>query len=175
MPGAAVHVRNTDTNSRREASSDHTGGFAVPGLAPGPYEVTVEKPGFQLLRESGIELEVNQTLRLELRLTVGAVSEAVEVKAQVPLLNTENSAKGDVIVSEELLQMPLDGRNFQDLAILVPGVQPKAEGDFTGPFAVNGARSDGTNFYVDGFNNRAPNFGGVMTNPNIDAMQEFKI
>ena len=118
---------------------------------------------------------MNQTVRLELQLRVGTLSESVEVKAQVPLLNTESASRGDVIVSQELLEMPLDGRNFQDLALLIPGVVPNAEGDFSGPFAINGARADNTNFYLDGFNNRAPRFGGAMASPNLDAMQEFKL
>jgi hypothetical protein len=175
VPGAAIKVRNTQTNNLRDVVSDHAGGFAVPGLVPGLYEVSVEKPGFQGLRETGLELQVNQTVRLELQLRVGTLSESVEVKAQVPLLNTENASRGDVIMSQELLEMPLDGRNFQDLALLIPGVVPNAEGDFSGPFAINGARSDNTNFYLDGFNNRAPRFGGAMANPNLDAMQEFKL
>lgn len=175
VPSAAVRVRNTDTNALREAVSDNIGGFDVPNLAPGSYDVSVEKSGFQLLRETGLVLRIGQTARLELQLKVGAVSEMVEVGAQAPLVNTENSSKGDVVVAEELAEMPLDGRNFEDLAFLVPGVLPKAEGEFSGPFAINGARSDGTNFYLDGFSNREPRFGNAQASPNLDAMQEFKL
>jgi hypothetical protein len=138
VPGASVKVRNTDTNALRQAVSGEDGGFTITNLSPGRYEVLVEKTGFQALRETGLELQVNQTARLELQLQVGALSQAVEVQGQVSLLNTENAVRGDVIVTQEIMEMPLDGRNFQDLAFLVPGVQQNAEGDNAGPFAING-------------------------------------
>ena len=174
VPEATIKVRNTDTNITRDAVSDQGGGFTVPNLAPGPYEVLVEKTGFQAVRETGMELQVNQTARLELQLKVGSVAESVEVKGQVALLNTENAAKGDVIVTEEIQQMPLDGRNFQDLALLVPGVLPNAQGDF-GSFPVNGARSDGTSYFIDGISTRRPEYGQTEVSPNLDGIQEFKM
>lgn len=172
---AAVEVRNVETNLARQTRTGDQGGFVIANLPPGNYEVTVGKTGFQKLRESGIELQVNQTARLELQLKVGTISEVIEVNARAPQINTENGTRGDVIAAEELQEMPLNGRNFQDLAFLVPGVARNAEGDIGGPFAINGARSDNTNFYLDGFNNRDPRFGGAQANPNLDAMQEFKM
>src|SRR5260221_12440918 len=77
VPGAAVHVRNTDSNNQREAASDHTGGCAVPSLAAGPYELTVEKPRFQLLHEARLDMQGNYTLQLELRLTKCADADTV--------------------------------------------------------------------------------------------------
>ena len=174
VPGATIRVRNMDTNSLREAVSGLDGGFTVPNLTPGNYEVMVEKPGFQSLRETSLELQVDQTARLELQLRVGSVADAVEVKAQVPLLNTENSSKGDVIVTQEIAEMPLDGRNFQDLALLVPGVVPNAQGDF-GSFPIGGARSDSTGYLIDGISARRPEFGQTQVSPNLDAIQEFKL
>ncbi len=175
IPGATVDARNLATNAVRRGVTNAAGGFSVLELNPGIYDVTVEKDGFQTLRQTGLELQVNQTARLELQLKVGSVSEAIEVTAQAPQINTENAARGDVIASEELQEMPLDGRNFQDLAFMVPGVAENAEGDNGGPFAVNGTRSDNTNFYMDGFNNRDPRFGGAQASPNLDSIQEFKM
>ncbi len=175
IPGATVDARNLATNAVRRGVSNAAGGFSVLELNPGVYDVTVEKDGFQTLRQTGLELQVNQTARLELQLKVGSVSEAIEVTAQAPQINTENASRGDVIASEELQEMPLDGRNFQDLAFMVPGVAENAEGDSGSPFAVNGTRSDNTNFYMDGFNNRDPRYGGAQASPNLDAMQEFKM
>lgn len=174
VPGAAIKVRDMNTNITRDTVSGPDGGFTVPNLAPSLYEVSVEMSGFQTLRETSLELRVNQTARLELQLKVGAMSQAVEVTAQVPLLNTENPAKGDVIVTEEMSEMPLDGRNFQDLALMVPGVVPNAEGD-SGSFPINGARSDGTNYLIDGLNARRPEFGQTQVSPNLDSIQEFKL
>lgn len=174
VPGAAIKVRDMNTNISREALSGQDGGFTVPNLTPGVYEVVVERVGFQTLRETSLELQVNQTARLELQLKVGSITEAVEVTAQAPLINTENSARGDVIVTEEIQEMPLDGRNFQNLALLVPGVLPNAQGD-NGSFPINGARSDNTNYLIDGISARRPEFGQTEVSPNLNAIQEFKM
>src|SRR5689334_22991668 len=89
VTGAAIRVRNIETNSLREMLTDSQGGFAVAGLPPGSYDVMAEKNGFQTLHETGLVLDVNQTIRLELQLRVGAVSESIEVAAHVPMVNTE--------------------------------------------------------------------------------------
>ena len=89
VPGASVKVRNVDTNAIRQAFSGGGGQFTIPNLNPGHYDLSVEKAGFNILRETGVELQVDQTARLDLILQVGSTSEAVEVKADVPLLNTE--------------------------------------------------------------------------------------
>ena len=122
IPGAAVKVRNVNTAAIRTAVSDESGDFTIPGLPPGGYEVEVEKTGFQNLRQTGIELQVDQTLRLNCQLQIGGVAESVDVRAEVPLLNTDNPVKGEVIVTEEIAEMPLEDRDFGDLAFLVPGV-----------------------------------------------------
>ena len=125
--------------------------------------------------ERGFTLEVDQTARLDLELQIGLVSETVQVTASVPLLNTENAMRGDVIVSREMTDIPLDGRDFADLAYLVPGVAQKAQGASGSNFSVNGARSDNTNFIMDGFNDQSPRGGTAQARPTIDAMMEFKM
>src|SRR5580700_692457 len=90
IAGAAIGVRNVETGEVRSAQSQIEGEFTVPNLPPGKYEVTIAKPGFHTLRETGLELEVDQAARLDAKLQIGALSEAVEVRAEVPLLNTEN-------------------------------------------------------------------------------------
>src|SRR5207245_3882667 len=111
------------------------------------------KQGFHTFRETGIVLQVGQTLRSDIRLSIGSVSDTVSVSATVAPLNTENGAiKGDVIVQAEIQDIPLNGRDFTELALLVPGVAPRPGG---GSFAsINGARSDNTNFRIDGFDDR---------------------
>jgi len=126
VPGAQIRVRSGATNEMRSTLTSDQGQFTVANLAPGLYEVTCERAGFKKLVESGIELFVDQTARLALTLHVGETSEAITVTTTLPPLNTENGTKGDVIVSQEMLEMPLNGRNFADLAFLVPGVAPKA-------------------------------------------------
>ena len=176
IPGSVVTIRHVETAIARTVMSTESGDFTITNLTPGGYQLTVEKPGFRRYQKDGIVLLVGQTLRSDVRLEVGQVTESVHVTAEVAALNTESGAvKGDVIVHQEIQDLPLEGRDFQDLAFLVPGVLPKAEGG-QGSFAsVNGARADSTNFYVDGFNNRNPRGAAAQARPNLSAMQEFKM
>src|SRR4029078_12326578 len=117
----------------------------------------------------------DQTVRLELVMRVGSIAETLEVHASAPLLNTETAVKGDMIVSKEMVDIPLNGRDFADLAYLVPGVSQKAQGGNGSNFAVNGARTDNTNFTIDGFFNQNPKGGTAQARPTIDSMMEFKM
>jgi len=153
---AAVRARDVNTNEVRTVRSLAEGEYTVSSLAPGTYEVTVEKPGFKLMRESNLELQVGQTARLDIVLHVGAVTDSVEVIASVPLVNTETSSRGDVIAPGEIAEMPLNGRDFEDLAFMVPGVQIAEQGSKGSPYVVNGARADASNVVIDGFNDQNP-------------------
>ena len=176
VAGAKLEIRNTATNQVRSVQSDHKGEFTAPNLVAGFYEITVHKEGFRTLRQTDLELQLHQEARLELRLEVGAVSQTVEVTASLPQVNTENAAKGDVVVADEMVQMPLISRDFTDLAFLTPGVLPKAEGgESSSPMVINGARADNSNFVVDGFNARDPRDASPQVHPNLDSMQEFKL
>ena len=175
VPGASITVRQTTTNEERQVKTDENGEYTVAELSPGGYAVVVEREGFHRVDERGITLEIDQTAQLDFVLQLGAVSDAVEVTASVPLLNTESAMKGDVIVSREMTDIPLDGRDFADLAYLVPGVAQKAQGASGSNFAVNGARTDNTNFIIDGFNDQSPRGGSAQARPPIDAMMEFKM
>ncbi len=175
IPGVSVRVRNTATNQARTVQSRANGEYIIPNLPPGAYDLLAERTGFRPLEQKGIELEVDQTARLDLRLQVGALSETIEVTAEVPAINTDNAVQGDVITSRELIEMPLEGRDFSDLAFLVPGVDRTAESGQGSAFAVNGARGDNTNFVIDGFNNQDPRSGDAQARPPLEAMQEFKM
>ena len=175
IPGAAVVARNVATDLRWTGVSGNSGEFTIPNLPPGQYTVTAEKDGFRKLEESGLELQIDQTARLVLTLQVGAVNQTVEVQAEVPVLNTASAATGDVIVSREMTELPLDGRDYTDLAFLVPGVTPSAQGSNSGNMNINGARPDNSNYLVDGFSNQNPRAGGALAKPSLDAMQEFKM
>src|SRR5215472_5536847 len=129
VPGVVVTIRNVDTNIRRTLETNQEGYFTITNLPPGPYELTAEKEGFHRVRETGIVLETGQELRMDLKLVVGSVSDSINVTADIAPLNTENgSIKGDVIVQAEIQDIPLNGRDFTDLAFLVPGVVHNAEG-----------------------------------------------
>ncbi len=173
---AKLEIRNSATNEVRKLQSNHKGEFTVPNLAPGFYDVTISKDGFRSLRQTNLELQLDQEARVQFKLELGSVSQTVEVTGSVPLVNTENAAKGDVVVSQEMVEMPLNGRNFTDLALLVPGVLPNVEGgQGQSGMVINGARATNTNFLVDGFNNRNSRDSSAQARPNIDAIQEFKM
>ena len=176
IPGANVIVRNTGTNIERTLSTNEVGAYTVTNLIPGEYELTVQSDGFRTFVQRAIVLQTGQTLRSDVELEIGQLTESVTVDAQLITLNTENGTiKGDVIVMEEIQELPLAGRDFTDLAFFVPGVVPKAEGG-QGSFAnINGARASNTNFYVDGFDNRNARGAAAQVRPNIDALQEFKM
>ncbi len=175
VPGVRITIRNINTSESRAVETDQNGEYTVTNLFPGQYEVRGEKAGFQSVHETGLELQVDQVARLDLRLQVGNVSETVEVKAEAPLLNTENPVKGEVIVNDEIMEMPLEDRDFGDLAFLVPGVQRRAQGGTASRFNVNGARADNTNFLVDGIHDQNTRGGGIQVRPPVGAMQEFKM
>ncbi len=175
IPGATVVARNVATNLRWTGVSGNAGEFTIPNLPPGQYTVTAEKEGFRKLEETGLELQIDQTARLVLTLQVGALNQTVEVQAEVPVLNSANAAAGDVIVSREMTELPLDARDYTDLAFLVPGVTPSAQGSNSGNMNINGARPDNTNYLIDGFSNQNPRAGGALAKPSLDAMQEFKM
>lgn len=175
VAAATIRVRAVDTNEIRTAQSQMDGEYTVSSLSPGIYEVTIEKPGFKQLRESNLELQVEQTARLDVQLEVGMVSQSVEVKADVPLLNTETFTRGDVIAPAEITEMPLNGRDFNDLAFMVGGVQTAEQGGKGSPYVVNGARADASNVVIDGFNDQNPRDAGAQARPPLDSLQEFKL
>ena len=176
IPGAKISVRHTETNAAREMAAGAEGDFTVTNLPPGSYELRVEHEGFRSYIQNNIVLELGQVLRAEVHLQVGSVAESVTVSTEVALINTEVGAiKGDVILQQEINDMPLDGRDFTDLALMVSGVVPMAQGGQGSGLNVNGARSDSTNFSVDGFNNRNPRGAAAQVRPNVGAMQEFKM
>ncbi len=176
IPGAEVRLRNVATNQSRAAATREDGQFVFPSLEPGQYELTATHQGFQRRVETDLTLEVGQAVRLDVKLDPGSISETVEVRAELPVLNTENSVKGDVVISQEIAEIPLNGRDFSDLAYLVPGVYPRAAGASNGgQFTVNGTRNDNTNFVLDGFSNIGAKGSNIQSRPPIDAMQEFKM
>ncbi len=175
IPAAEVTLINTGTAISKEQSTGESGGYTFTALIPGQYDLIITSDGFQQHVEQGVVLRTGDSRRVDIELQVGRVTESVTVDAQLVMLNTENGMiKGDVIVQEEIQELPLNGRDFTDLAFFVPGVVPgeSAQGSFA---SINGARPTNTNFYVDGFANRNVQGGGAQVRPNLDALQEFKM
>jgi hypothetical protein len=175
ISGAAVTIRNTATNVTRTAKSDSTGQYTVSNLTPGNYEVTISMTGFNQLKESNLELTADQTARLDAVLRIGTTTEAVNVSADVGLLNTETSSKGDLITPIEISEIPLNGRDFNDLAFTVAGVQPAEQSAKGAPYVANGSRADSSGVFIDGINDESPRDAGSQISPPLDSIQEFRM
>ncbi len=179
IPGATVTVTNIETGVQTDVETNEAGHYTLFSLRPGTYELEAFSDGFRRYIRSNLELETGQSLRLDVALELGALTESVTVTSAAPAINLERGAvKGDVIVHEEIQDLPLQGRDFMELAYLVPGVMPSGvpRGGGPGSFAsINGARPDQTNFYVDGVSNRNPVMGSAQVRPPLDAVEEFRV
>src|SRR4051794_41156560 len=174
VPGVSVKITNLDTNLAQQASSNAVGDFTAPFLNPGRYVLEASAAGFHTYKHAEFNLAVDQILRLDIALEVGAATESITVDATVSILNTETAARGEVTTHDEISEMPLDGRNFADLALLTGGVIPKGDGG-DGQYAVNGARADNISFLLDGINNTQRRNTGPVVGPPLEGVQEFKM
>ncbi|MFN0111314.1 MAG: carboxypeptidase regulatory-like domain-containing protein [Blastocatellia bacterium] len=174
VPGAIIRITNVATNITQQTASNASGEFVVPFLNPAGYVLEAQATGFRTYKRERFTLEVSQVLRLDIQLEVGATSETVTITDSPSVLSTETGARGEVTSSAEIAELPLDGRNFSDLALLTGGVIPKGDGG-DGSFAVNGARGDNAGFLLDGMNNTQRRNTNVVINPPIESIQEFKM
>src|SRR5689334_21440130 len=124
VAAARATLLNTGTGQSREFQTDDSGAYQFTQLVPGAYRLTVEKAGFRKTVREGIVLQVGQHDRIDARLSVGAVTESVEVKAEAPLLEVSDAALGQVIENRKILELPMNGRNIVSLAVLSTGVVP---------------------------------------------------
>src|ERR1051325_4491094 len=131
VAGVAIQVASLATNVTREALTDGNGAYSLPNLPPGVYRVTATKAGFQASRAESVTLQVEQVARLDIKLQVGSVNETITVDASAAVLQTETSSVGTVIDSGKIVELPLNGRNFIQLAQLIPGVQAGTPGSIT--------------------------------------------
>ena len=175
--GASVSATNNGTGFQRQTTTNQQGQYNLPGLNPGSYSVSVEFTGFRRAELSDITLQVDQNARIDVSLEVGATTETVEITAQAPLIESQNAALGAVVDTQKILALPLNGRNFLQLARLVPGVNTGTEGGDAGPdgFSANGLRADQNAFQIDGTSNSDPVRNQITFKPSIDSLQEFKI
>ena len=181
--GARIALQNQSTGSRRVAVSDITGTYRFSLLVPGPYEMTVEANGFAQHRDSQVVLQVAQTARLDVPLQIGQKSESVEVQTAVSMLNTESVAQGTVVGEEKIVSLPLNGRQFMQLTLLVPGAnyggravqQDQFRQGMMAGLSVSGGRTNDTAFLLDGATNIDPDYNTLNYSPSIDAIQEFQV
>ena len=180
VPGVTVTVLNEGTGNARVVTTSESGGFAVPSLQPAIYSVSAEMPGFSQSQQTGVPLAVNQTLRVDLTLSIGEVTEVVEVSAAAMQLQTDTSTVASTVDNKKVVELPLNGRSFTQLTILMPGAVAGA-GALTAfqtsgsAVSISGLRSEANNYTLDGVNNNESFFKTYGLQPSIDAIQEFKI
>ncbi|MDT5271888.1 MAG: hypothetical protein QOH49_4074 [Acidobacteriota bacterium] len=187
VPNASVTLKNKATNVETTATTDSSGYYTFAGVPVGAYTVTVERQGFKRVVLEEVKLEVGQKARVDAALEVGAVTETVNVTSTT-LLTTQEATTGGVIENRMVEQLPLSGRNWDDLIGLVPGVQAdryteeagSTSGGRTGGANVHGVRSLQNNFVLDGVDNNSisENVQELTTQvarPSVDSIQEFKV
>lgn len=177
---ALVTITQTETGRTRAILTNRRGFYAAPALIAGPYRLEVEVDGFKKLREEGIQLVVGENAQHDVELTVGDVSDGITVTAPLGVLEAESTAHSTVIPNNYVVNLPLNGRNFIDLALLAPGVVPSAEGSAgsaRGRFAFqsNGGREDANSYLFDGVYAIDPVLNSISLSPSVDAIQEFRI
>ena len=180
---ATVTAKQTETGLTRAAVTDRQGAYVLVELPIGHYQLEIQAKGFQKYLQQGISLDVNETATVGIHLKLGAETQQVEVSADAALVQSTVSSLGQTVMEREILDLPLDGRNFSQLGLLQPGVVPLTPGllEAGGParqnqaYAVDGQRPESNNFLIDGADNVSSVDGGFVLKPPIDAIAEFKI
>lgn len=183
VQNANVSAELTETGFTRAVTTDRNGNYLLLELPVGHYRLSVAATGFQTYVQEGISLNVNEIATVPVHLTVGSGSERVQVQADAELIQSTVTSLGQPVLRQEILDLPLNGRNFSQLGMLQPGVAPLTPGlaeaggslRLGQPYAVNGQRPESNNFLIDGANNFNGVDGGFVLTPPIDAIEEFRI
>ncbi|MGE5234309.1 MAG: TonB-dependent receptor [Acidobacteriota bacterium] len=178
LPGVTITVTNKDTGSKRLDTSDATGDFHMRSLPVGTYSVVAELQGFSTVTVDDVKITVASARNLEITMSEAKVQESITVIDEAPLVQNA-PAVGTVVSQQELQNLPLNGRQFANVAVLAPGTTLSYNSDPTKPgqltIALNGGSGRNVNFLVDGGDNTDDTIGGALQNYNLEAVQEFKI
>ena len=185
VPNAKIILIRQETNEKKVFTTDGSGRFAFPDLSVGTYRLTAERAGYRTYTQTDIRLRVTEHLNIPITLEVGTATEEITVQAAATTVDTKSSAIGQVIETKQLSDLPLNGRNFLQLATLVPGSvpaigysepgTPQTEGGVTSAPQVNGSRTEANAYLLDGADNSEPFLGSAAAVPSVEAIQEFKI
>src|SRR5436190_7283158 len=186
VPNASVTIRNQQTSQARSAKTDGSGGYEFSFLPIGVYSLSVEAAGFQKAEVAPFALSVDQEARVDVKMSIGQAAQTVEVQAGAVLMQTEDATVGTVIDSQKVVELPLNGRSFVQLALLTPGVNPGTPGSITVRrlrgavgqavgMSANGARDTQNRFYYDGIEAMDLDSYSFSFSPSIDAINEFKV
>ncbi len=177
-PSATITVTSTDTAAARTVTAGLDGRFTVPSLSPGEYRLDVSAAGFSPQSRT-VTLGVNQEIDISMPMVSTSERHEVEVRDTAPLLRSD-AVSGGWIANQQVVDLPLDGRNYYELSLLLPGVLPPAQGSagsVRGDFAINinGSREDGNLFLLDGVYNGDPKLNGVGLTSPVDGIREFEV
>jgi hypothetical protein len=186
VSGATVTISNPAIGFSRVLKTSDGGVYSAPALNPGSYTIKVEMQGFQSQSRTGVELQVGQAPSINVVLSVGNVAEVIEVTGGAPVLETESTSVGTVIENKRIVELPLNGRNYLQLASLIPGATTNGPASSQGQQRMGGARNSFAlnvagqrvhfnHYALDGMENTDPNFNTYLFLPSIDALQEFKV
>lgn len=185
VSGATVIITNTGTAIARRLNTTATGEYAAPNLEAGSYAVVVEATGFQKAQHTAVKLEVAKDILIDFQLTPGSISETMVVTGEAPMVDTTSDVLGGTFSNDAINELPLLGRDFQNLAVLQPGIQRTPGGGFLSTSS-NGNRPEDNNYIVDGLDDNDAYYGTTVINEEgvegtpathlpIDAIQEFNI
>ncbi len=176
IPGVKITVTNTATQVQRLSTTDHEGSFQVLELPIGNYTVRAEHEGFRSVISPEQKLLINQALRVDIKMEVGATTQTVEVGAEAAAVETVNSTLGQSVTGRVLTNMPLNGRDMLDLALLQPGVTESNDDNAgAGNYSIAGGRTDSVTFLLDGGLNNDLLDNSNFLDPNPDAIAEFRL
>ncbi len=180
IPAATITITNVNTNISTTAVSHGDGSYESVPLRIGSYRVSAESAGFKRVVRDGIVLQIQQTAVIDFLLEIGLVTQDVLVTGSAPLLTVNEAAQGQVIDNQKVVDLPLNGRDYLQLALLSAGANEGAPGGRTGGFSGSGMRSTQNNYLLDGVDNNNVQIAyqgrqGEAVKPNVDAIQEFKV
>lgn len=184
VPGATVHLVNNGTGSERTVTTNDAGEWSIPNIPPANYRIRVEKHGFSASEIKSLDVEIGKTANAPVQLSVGAISQTVEVSTIPAQLQTQEATIGQVIDQKQINDLPLNGRNVLQLATLAPGVSPAQTGQTGSPgrfgtrslyITVDGGRGSSTNYVLDGTYVRSVRFNNMSFQPNVDTLEEFNL
>ncbi|NOT59194.1 MAG: carboxypeptidase regulatory-like domain-containing protein, partial [Acidobacteria bacterium] len=180
VAGAEVTLTNADTGVARKTVTNAGGYYHIPFASPGNYRLNVFAKSFKPVTREGVSLNVDQVARLDFRLEIGVLNEGVNITGNGSLLERETSALGQFIENKTIVTLPLNGRNYPQLALLAPGAVPNPGSRASDGFSLNGSRTFQNKFLLDGLDNNnyilgADTASAQVIRPSVDAIQEFKV
>jgi hypothetical protein len=183
VPNATVAITNTATNQMQTLTTNGVGDFVLTPVNPGVYRVEVSAKGFGTAAINNVEVIVGQSARVDVTLRIGEVSQTIEISGSVPLLNMDSGTLGQEITNKQIVDLPLNGRSFYELARLAPGATLlpgtgnllRIRSNYESGTSISGVRGTQTSFFLDGVDTTDHHQGGTLIQTSIDALDEFQI